>query len=111
MKANKYKIVLVQPASNVRFAKREKKEQSKVYSQKHLFSASAEAPKIAENGHFLAFSAENGYIFGTNFCIIFRTFAHKNELCVSMFTECEVPVLQYLHSASKVPAPLEQSRV
>ena len=81
------------------------------YWQKHLFSASAEAPKIAENGHFLAFSAENGYIFGTNFCIIFRTFAHKNELCVSMFTECEVPVLQYLHSASKVPAALEQSRV
>ena len=28
-----------------------------------------------------------------------------------MFTECEVPVLQYLHSASKVPAALEQSRV
>ena len=28
--------------------------------QKHLFSASAEAPKIAENGHFLAFSAANG---------------------------------------------------
>ena len=55
--------------------------------------------RSAENGHFLAFSAENGYIFGTNFCIIFRTFAHKNELCVSMFTECEVPVLQYLHTA------------
>ena len=79
--------------------------------QKHLFSASAEAPKIAKNGHFLAFSAENGYIFGNNFCIIFRTFAHKNELCVSIFTECEVPVLKFLHSASKVPAALEQSRV
>ena len=79
--------------------------------QQHLFLASAEAPEIAENGQFLAFFAENGYIFGTNFCIVFRTFAHKNELCVSMFTECEVPVLQYLHSESKVPAALEQSRV